>query len=207
MMKHRFAITAVLPCIMCGGCGLLTSDEPPVEVIWLRSPSVELEQDTIPQGSLKVSLQAVPGLDTDTVLILDEDARMRRHASLRWQEHLPELFETLVSHALESTRLYEQVMTERALESANRTLMLELREFYIVTSDSSDPVVHIQLAGQLYCEDDKHSIKAGSNQTVTGDGDIAQAFQRAVNETLQELARNVQPSEQHCRAAANEQDE
>ena len=86
-------------------------------------------------------------------------------------------------------------------------LKLELREFYIATSNGSDPVVHIQLAGQLYCEDYKHAIKAGSNQVVTGDGDIAQAFQRAVNETLQELARNVQPAEQHCRAAANEQDE
>ena len=208
MTNIRVSFLAILPClVLLSGCGLLDSDEPAEEVIWLRSPSLEIQSQVEPENSLKVSVQVVPGLDTDAVLIMDQDAHMRRHASLRWQDNLPELVEMLVSHALESTGIYQHVMTERALESADRELLLELRKFYVVSGGDSGPVVHIQMVGQLHCGNELQAVKAGTNDTFNEGEDIAQALQRSLSEALQELASSVQVAEQNCRTAVNTQDE
>ena len=88
----------------------MTSDQPPEHVYWLEA--VELQLGEPPAGDLPdfvVAVRAIPGLDTDRILVRGPGARLNHYAGARWPDHLPEIVTVAVRLALESSGRFNRV--------------------------------------------------------------------------------------------------
>ena len=85
----------------CGCSGLTQSNIPANKTWWLEpfeAVGQESSADKITLISLSVTV--VPGLDSDKILTLSNDAELNRYSAARWADNLPELFTSLVARTM-----------------------------------------------------------------------------------------------------------
>jgi len=74
------------------GCsGLTRSDQPATKTWWLE-PYAGMAHEVSPGAPklVEISVTVVPGLDTDRILTLSDDAQLNDFAAARWADNLPE---------------------------------------------------------------------------------------------------------------------
>jgi ABC-type uncharacterized transport system auxiliary subunit len=183
---------------IASGCGgMLTSDQPPEHVYWLEAttlPSGETSTERSPD--LRVVVHTIPGLDTDRILVKGPGARLNYYAGARWPDHLPEVLTATVRLSLESSGLFDRVISRPQIKGDEWLLELELREFFaVVTTTDSPPQVHVQLVGRLTCGLEEAVINATTTALAQQNNlsSIVAAFQSATNSALISLVGQMEP--------------
>ena len=184
--------------------GLLESKQPAERVYWLEPLIVQQDTstDTVLQ-SIAVSVTAVPGLDTDRMLILGPDAHLNYYASARWPDSIAEVLESLLRSTLESTGRYSRVTRGATSQSADLHLELEVRELYaLANAIDSAHTVRMVLKGYLDCIGDERAIVMQSVAEIRDNRltEIVAAYQEALGKASQQL---VEQTAESCGAATS----
>ena len=203
-MTRRPRLIAALFCaaLSYGCAGLLTSSEPADHVYWLEAP--ELQMGAAPDArrpELFVGVSALPGLDTDRLLVREPGARLNSFAGARWPDYLPEFMSAMLRVSLESSRRFHRVRSGTNGAGAAWSLQLELREFFAVAgAGGAPPEVRVHLAGHLACNDDETAVSATGTAMARENrlARIVAGFQEATDAAFVELGRQLQT---HCFAA------
>ena len=180
-----------------GGCsGMLTSDQPPEHVYWLEAVDLRLAEP--PTGTLPdliVAVRALPGLDTDRILVKEPGARLNHYAGARWPDHLPEVLTATVRLSLESSGRFNHVSSGSQIRRTEWSLDLELCEFFAVVSTSgTPPQVRVNLVGHLDCGSGDIAVSAATTAPAQSDklSGIIAAFQSATDKALISLGEQLE---------------
>jgi len=181
-----------LPFGLAACSGLLNSDQPAERVYWLEALVVQqavVADDSLP--SLAVSVSAVPGLDTDRLLILGPGARLNHYAAARWPDNIPEVLESLLRTTVESTGRYSRVTAGSTSRSTDWALELEVRELY-TRADASENV-RMMLSGYVSCGASDHAIAIQATVGIDDDrlNQIVAAYQQALQEVSRQLVTQL----------------
>jgi ABC-type uncharacterized transport system auxiliary subunit len=180
-----------------GGCGgMLTSDQPPEHVYWLEAVTLRLgEPPTGDLPDLVVAVRAIPGLDTDRILVKGPGARLNYYAGARWPDYLPEVVTVTVRLSLESSGRFNRVSSGSRIRRVEWSLDLELREFFaVVTAAGTLPQVHVKLVGHVNCGLGNTSVSAAIAVPAREHrlSEIIAAFQSATDNALISLGEQLE---------------
>jgi ABC-type uncharacterized transport system auxiliary subunit len=195
----RLLLWMVWATALAGCSGMLTSDQPPEHVYWLEAVTLRLgEPPTEGLPDLIVAVRAIPGLDTDRVLVKGPGARLNYYAGARWPDHLPEIVAVTVRLSLESSGRFNRVSSGSQIKHVEWSLDLELREFFaVVTTAGRPPQVHVNLVGHVNCGLGNTAVSAATTAPAQADNlsAIIAAFQSATDDALISLGGQL---ETHC---------
>lgn len=190
-----FCLSSVL--LFTGGCtGLTQSDKPAISKWWLE-PYVASSQPVPadPPVSVALSVNVVPGLDTDRILTLSDDAELGQFASARWVDHLPELLASLVERSLLGTGRFVIVPESAASRPGNCLLELEFREFFAdIGPGGTTTGVRIATHGRFKCGSAGPLVFQSSvTKPVAGErmNIIVAAFQQAIDQVTQDTIEKI----------------
>ncbi len=178
-------------------CGGLTRSNRPATNTWWLEPYTGVTQETpsVPVSLVAISITVVPGLDTDRILTLSDDAELNQFAAARWADNLPELVTSLVGRTLEASGRFEIVSGRAGGSSANCELRLELREFFASLSPSGQTTgVQVAIEGRFQCESDEPvPLKLNASIPVHDDrmSVIVAAFQQAMNSAMKDMIEQL----------------
>jgi len=199
MNISRVSIVCCLSTVMLlsGACsGLNQSSKPAISKWWLEpyvatSPLVSADQPV----SVALSITVVPGLDTDRILTLSDDAELGQFASARWADHLPELLKSLIERSLQGTGRFETVPESAASRPGNCLLELEFREFFAdIGADGRTSDVRIATHGSFSCGSGRPFVFQSNVTKVVADDRmnvIVAAFQQAMDQLTQEIISKI----------------
>ena len=178
-------------------CGGLTRSDKPATRTWWLEPYVGMTQESSSDQVLLVALSTtvVPGLDTNRILTLSDDAELSQFAAASWADNLPELVTSLVGRSLEASGRFEIVSGRARGASENCDLELELREFYARLSASGQTSgVRIAIRGRYQCGSaapvDLHlsaSVPVHDERMSV----IVAAFQRAMDSVMRDMLEQL----------------
>src|SRR5690606_32380603 len=115
---------------LAGCSGGLRSDAPPTQVYLLRMTADVPRADEPLPASLQVARpQAHPGLESDRLMLVQEDRRMSHIAGSRWAAELPEMVEALAVQATRATGAWSTVQDSLSPFSADYLLQITIRRF------------------------------------------------------------------------------
>lgn len=187
-------LTAFALAGLTGACGMLKSDRPPEHSWWLE-PAQNFSRAGEPHPQvLTVSIDVVPGLNTDRIVTLDPDARLNNYAGARWAEHAPELLESLVVRSLENAGMHADVSARRSNATGACHMELEGRKFHaLLGADQLTRSVEIELAGWYDCNGNRKPVRATASIPATGNSMpvVVAAFQRGFDEVMQSLLQQM----------------
>ena len=176
--------------------GMTRSDKPATRTWWLE-PYTGMTPDVRP-ASVKlvaISVTVIPGLDTDRILTLSDNAELNQFAAARWADNLPELVTSLVSRSLESSGTFEIVSDRAGGGRANCDLQLELREFFGSLNSSGQTIgVQIAIDGRYQCKSDEPvSLQLNASIPVHDDrmSVIVAAFQQAMDSVMKDMIEQL----------------
>ena len=186
--RSLLALLMVLT-VALSGCGaVFTSDQPPEHEYWLEAVNLQLgEPPTGDLPDLVVAVRAIPGLDTDRILMKGPGAKLNYYAGARWPDHLPEIVTVLVRLSLESSGRFNRVRNSSQMSRDEWSLDLELREFFAVVTTAGAPVqVHVKLAGHVNCGSGNTAVSAATTAPAQEDrlSEIIAAFQSATDNAM-----------------------
>lgn len=199
MNISRISIIFCLSTVMLftGACtGLTQSDKPAISKWWLE-PYVATSElvPAEPPMSIALSITVVPGLDTDRILTLSDDAEMGQFASARWVDHLPELLASLVERSMQGTGRFVIVPESAASRAGNCLLDLEFREFFAdIGPGGRASGVRIATHGRLKCGSAGTLVFQSSVTKPVADermGIIVAAFQQAMDQVTQNTINSI----------------
>lgn len=191
----RRSKTALLIMLGLGltGCGsLLQSDAPAATQWWLVSSPLSESAPRL-QRPLVLNLDVVPGLDTDRILNLNDQARLNSYSGATWPDALPEVLESLVQRSLETISDAPVRRGTRA-DASTCLLSLEVREFFgRVDSADITQEVRFEIQGELTCPGFSRVVASRQSTPVTENrmGPIVGAFQQALDAGLQDLSTQL----------------
>lgn len=181
--SYKTILAFVLPALLLTGCGSMLNDGRAAPTVWWLEPANLSRAAPLPP--IEVELTVVPGLDSDRILTLGNDAQLNHLAGALWPEHLPDWLPSLVRRSLETA--------PRASAGTTCSLSLEVRRFW-VRLDGADraQTVDFSVSAQVVCGEGtppaKHRLR--STKTV-GDHrlpEIVDAFQDSFEDVMQQLA-------------------
>jgi len=180
-----------------GACsGLTQSDKPAVKRWWLEPYVVAAPANPAdPLVPVALSVTVIPGLDSDRILTLSDDAELSQFAAARWVDHLPELVNSLIGRSLQATGQFE-VVSERPASSAEVChLELELREFFAdIGSSGGVSGVRVAVNGSFECESSEPVVFHSTASVSVADermNVIVAAFQQAMDRVTQEIIEKI----------------
>jgi len=172
--------------------GLTRSDQPATKTWWLEPYAGNV--DEVSPGAPKlveISVTVVPGLDTDRILTLSDDAQLNQFAAARWADNLPELVESLVGRSMEASGRFEVVSIRAGGGPENCDLQLEVREFFANLGPSGQVNgVRVAADGYYQCESNEPlALHLSASIPVYDDrmSVIVAAFQQALDSVMKDL--------------------
>jgi cholesterol transport system auxiliary component len=186
-------VVYLLMLLSVSACSGLTHSDQPATVKWWLKPYTGLSQVTTPKSVelIALSVTAVPGLDTDRVLTLSDDAELKHFAGARWVDNLPELLTSLLQRSLEATGRFEVLAGRRGTGTENCSLDLELQEFYASLSPGGrTSTVQVAINGRYHCESATPVVIQLSASVPVNDDRmsvIVAAFQQGMDSVMKEL--------------------
>ena len=191
--SRSYLLFCLLVLLSVSACSGLTSSDKPAITKWWLKPYTGLSQVT-PPGPVELvdlSVVAVPGLDTDRILTLSDDAALKHYAGARWVDNLPELVTSLLGRSLEATGRFEILAGRRGTGIENCSLVLELREFYASLSPGGrTSKVQVALNGRYHCESESPLVIQVSASIAVNDDRmevIVAAFQQAMDSVMKDM--------------------
>jgi len=163
------AVLLAAAVLLVPGCsGLLTSEQAPRQYYLLapvQGPAPAIA--AAPSSHLVLQVSAIPGLDTDRILALGEDARLQQYGNARWPDHLPEVLTSTLQRSLESTGYFASVDRAERAADGGWLLRLEAREFFgIRDSVGNTSSVRVSLAGSIDCSGERHPLSVSDARPV-----------------------------------------
>jgi cholesterol transport system auxiliary component len=153
------------------------------------------ETPSDPAPLVAISISVVPGLDTDRILTLSDDAVLNQFAAARWADNLPELVTSLVGRSLEASGRFEIVSHRAGRGSEDCDLQLELQEFFARLSPSGQTTdVQVAIEGHFQCESDEPvPLKLNASIAVNDErmSVIVAAFQRAMDSAMKDMIEQL----------------
>ncbi len=186
-------VMPILALLLSGCGGMFTSDAPAERVYWLEPlnvPAIDSPTTRAVAGrsTLALGVEAAPGLDTDRLLILENDARLNEYAAARWAGRAPEVVQSSLKASLEAGAPFSRIADRAGAVAPDALLALELRRFFVQGRS-----VQIELQGDLSCRESVHTVSARGTAAVTEQrlGSVVAAFQRALDEVAASVVRAV----------------
>ena len=184
--------------ISISACSALTqSDKPATKRWWLEPYQVEVAGN--PAGmpeTVVLSVTAIPGLDTDRILTLSDDAELSQFAAARWVDHLPELVTSLIERSLQATGQFEVVTERTASRPGNCLLELELREFFAdIAPGGALSTVRVAIKGSFRCESTAPVVfQSGASVPIASErmSAVVAAFQQAMDSVTLDIVNKIQ---------------
>lgn len=195
-LKKMAAYFVLLSCSIIAACGsVLESGKPARQVYLLTTPSAPAgSPQTEPMPTLILSVKAVPGLDTDLVLVLGNDARLNPVANAHWADNLPEVFTSITRRYLSDTGRFRAVRVSSISRPDEWLLNLELQAFY-GTQDAAGTTsgVVLRLEGSLRCNEQDNVIRIDQKTGANGDSlaGLVAAHQRVLDDAMRELPDKI----------------
>lgn len=182
-------------CLVLGlaGCGGLLKSDAPLVTEWWLVPTQLTTPAAGPALPLLLDLDVVPGLNTDRVLNLGDNARLNSYAGARWPDPLPDVLQSLVQRSMESISEGPVHAGFRATDEAC-LLQLEVREFFgRVDSSETTRRVQVGMHGALTCPGYQRLVASVKTVPVADNrmSIIVAAFQQALDQCLQDLASQM----------------
>jgi len=178
-------------------CSSLTRSDKPAVTTWWLKPYNGVVQVVAPETilPLTLSVMVVPGLDSDQILTLSDDAELKPYSGARWVDNLPELVTSLVGRSLQESGRYEVVSSRAGGRSGKCDLQLELREFFADLGPSGQTSgVRVAIDGRFQCGPGapvllklKASVPVDDERMKA----IVAAFQRAMDSVMRELLEQI----------------
>jgi ABC-type uncharacterized transport system auxiliary subunit len=187
---------SLLACSVLAACsGVLESGKPAKQVYMLQPPpaSSTSESAHIPQ-TLIMSVKAVPGLDTDKILVLGNDARLNPVSNARWSDNLPEVFTSITRRYLSGTNHFGAVKEGQLSRPDEWQLELELQAFYgTQSSGGNTDGVELMMEGLLHCGGEQYVLRISQQGSASGDSlsALVAAHQRVLNKALKQLPDQI----------------
>ena len=149
-----------------------------------------------PPLPVALSVTVIPGLDSDRILTLSDDAELSQFAAARWVDHLPELVSSLTGRSLQATGQFE-VASERATSRADVcNLELEIREFFAdIGSTGRVSGVRVAINGSFECESSVPIVFHSASSVAVADermNVIVAAFQQAMDSVTKDIFIKIQ---------------
>ena len=190
-------LALLLMALLLAACGGLTRSDKPVTRTWMLMPieySVQASSSE-PVTSVVVSVVVVPGLDTDRILTLSEDAELNYFAAARWADHIPEMLESLTGRTLQASGNFDVISSHAGGGHEDCDLRLEVQEFFAFSgSPGSAYEVRIAIGGQYSCRSGKSKPIRVQASIPVYEGNmsvIVAAFQKGTDEVLTDLLANI----------------
>jgi ABC-type uncharacterized transport system auxiliary subunit len=182
-------------CLLLGGCHILDSGKPARQVYLLQTPSAPARVEAAPgTATLIISVNAVPGLDTDRILVLGNDARLNPVANAHWTDHMPEVFTSITRRYLSDTHLFRTVRQGSIARPDEWLLELELQAFYGLQDSSGETSsVVLQLEGLLRCGNTQKVLRIDQRAAAGGDNlaALVAAHQRVIDTGMEKLSADM----------------
>jgi ABC-type uncharacterized transport system auxiliary subunit len=196
--SKNFAVFSLLIlALSISACSGMTRSDKPATKTWWLEPYVGLNQEVLSDSVLLLttSVVVVPGLDTDRILTLSNEAELNQFAAVRWADNLPELVTSLVNRTLEASGRFEVVSDRAGGASEDCDLQLELREFFARLNSSGHTTgVRVAIEGRYQCESEEPvslhliaSIPVHDNRMNI----IVAAYQQAMDSVMKELLEKL----------------
>ncbi len=196
-MKTRILLPAlILVSFLAAACGgVLTSDQPAKQYYLLKPYTATSGPAGFETGPvLAISVSAVPGLDTDRILQLSDDARLIRYANARWPDHLPEVLTSVMKRSMISTGRFSAVEESGRTVDDGWLVRLEVQQFYGIRDGSgSTSSVLVELAGSLECNGDVKQLSFSHSSPVAEErlSAIVAAHQRGLDRVTGQLLNQI----------------
>lgn len=191
--QRQTPLLVLMIVLILSACSGLTRSDRPVVTSWWLQPYSSSAPAAAPEPAVMVALtvKAVPGLDSDQILTLSSDARLKPYSGARWVDNAPDLLASLLARSMETDGRFE-VLTERSGWGAETCeLQLELREFFAdLNSAGSTTGVRLAFDGRFQCGSAKAvQIKSNTLVGVTEErmSVVVAAFQRALDQVTQDI--------------------
>lgn len=196
LKKYSVMFLLVSTCVLTACSGLTKSDNPVVTTWWLK-PYTGMTQATTPDKlvPVKLTVTAVPGLDSDQILTLSGEAELKPFAGARWADHTPELLSSLIGRSLEASARFDVRPAHTGRGSGGCDLQLEIREFFAdLGADGKTTAVRVALNGRFQCEA-KPPVHIQSDASMpVGDermSVIVAAFQQATDQVIRDTLDKI----------------
>lgn len=179
----------VAACLAISACGnLLDARRPAVDAYWLAplERGSQLGTELLPTS---LRLRVVPGLDTNRILTLDDQARLGHISGSTWADNLPEVLTSVLIRSLSMAGL--AVVDTAGSARAGCRLDLEVREFFARLDSAGQPdEARAAVAGSLVCDGAPlRELEASATASVAGQSAaaVSAAFQSALDQLTRKL--------------------
>lgn len=188
---------SVLMLSMCACSGLTKSDKPAIKRWWLEPYVLTAPAEPAdPPVPVALSVTVIPGLDSDRILTLSDDAELSQFAAARWVDHLPELVSSLIGRSLQATGQFEVASEGFASRAENCSLQLEIREFFAdIGSTGGVSRVRVAIDGSFDCESSVPIVFHSASSVAVADermNVIVAAFQQAMDGVTKNIIFKIQ---------------
>ncbi len=189
------SLGSLFACSVLAGCsGVLESGKPARQVYMLQPPTSSESASSHNPQTLIMSVKAVPGLDTDRILVLGNDARLNPVSNARWSDHLPEVFTSITRRYLSDTNHFGAVKEGHISRPDEWQLELELQAFYGTQSSSGyTDGVELMMEGLLYCGGEQFVLRVSHQVSASGESisALVAAHQRVLDKALKQLPQQI----------------
>ncbi len=188
----------ILLSLVISACGGLTrSDKPATKTWWLKPLSAATPESTPDEVKvLELSVNVVPGLDSDRILTLSTDAELNYYTAARWADNLPELIESLFTRSLQTSGKFSVRSKHGVVGHQNCNLSLEVREFFAnVDPAGQSHEIQVSINGQYVCPSlAPKVIQLQATVPVRGErmSIIVAAFQQGIDAVLRDLLAQLE---------------
>lgn len=176
-------------------CGGLTNSDKPATRTWWLEPYDAGTQEQGPVSRVSVSVGVIPGLDTDRILTLSENARLSNYTGARWADNLPELLTSLIGRTLGASGRFDVVSNHAGGGHEDCELQLEVQEFFARTGLSGPGAeVTITIEGRYSCSSGTSTpIHLAASNPVHEDrmSAIVAAFQSGTDRVMKDLLKQI----------------
>ena len=196
MKKKTLILALAAMTILLAACSGVMDSKQPARQVYMLTPysGVVDAANPAPGPELSISVSAVPGLDTDRVQALSNDARLNQYANARWPDHLPEVLTSIMMRSLMSTGRFSSVEESNRANGDGWLLVLEVQQFYGIRNASGDTsTVIVEMAGSIECNDLRDSFTLSDSNSVADErlSAVVAAHQRGLNAVTEQLLDQI----------------
>ena len=193
--KTLLLALAVMTMLLAACSGVMDSKQPARQVYMLTPYSGAADTANPAQGpELSITVSAVPGLDTDRVQALSNDARLNQYANARWPDHLPEVLTSIMKRSLASTGRFSAVEESTRASGDGWLLLLEVQQFYGIRNASGDTsAVIVEMTGSIECNDLRGSFTLSDSNPVGDErlSAVVAAHQQGLDDVTRQLLDQI----------------
>jgi cholesterol transport system auxiliary component len=195
-MRYVKAGALALLLVAAAGCSraLLGPEAEAPELYRLDTPTVAAAAARLPHALSVARPRAAPSLDTDRIAVVQAGLRFDHYAGLRWAEPAPQMLQSLLVGALQSSGRFEAVLSAPSRVPADLLLDIELQRFEArYASPGAVPVVQVEMLLTLVDTRGGRRISstvASAEAPAEADrrGEVTAAFERATSDAVAKAA-------------------